>query len=99
MDAHVAIQKAKTFIKPKESTTVYTLDKAKITALKPGWTLLASMEPIIDFSIFDDAQIVWVNIAGEWKAYSPNGEYRDELESKGVLLEMIASNSAMWIYK
>ncbi len=99
IDVYAAIQKAKTFIKPKESTTVYSLDKAKITALKPGWTLLASMEPIRDFGIFDDAQIVWTNVDGEWQGYSPVGEYRDELDEKGVLLEMIESNSAMWIYK
>ncbi len=99
MDVHAAIEKAKTFIKPKESTTVYSLDKAKISALKPGWNILASMEPIRDFGIFDDAQIVWANVEGIWKGYSPNGEYRDELDKKGVLLEMIEANSAMWIYK
>lgn len=99
IDVQAAIKKAKTFIKPKESTTVYTLDKAKITALKPGWNLLASMEPITDFSIFDGTEIVWTNIAGAWKGYSPNGAYKDELEEKGVLLEKIESNSAMWIYK
>ena len=78
---------------------MYSLDKAKIAALKPGWNIVASVEPITDFGIFDDAQIVWANVEGEWKGYSPNGEYKDELKSKGVLLEKIESNSPMWVYK
>ncbi len=99
IDTLAAIEKAKTYIKPKEGTTVHTLDRAKIAALKPGWNILASAEAIVDFGIFDDIQIVWANVHGEWRGYSPVGEYKDELEEKGVLLENISSNSAIWIYK
>lgn len=99
INVYAAIQKAKRYIKPKKSTKVHSLDKVKIASLKPGWNILASTEPIRDFGIFDDTQIVWTNVDGVWKGYSPNGEYRDELDRKGVLLEMIEENSAMWIYK
>jgi len=98
IDVYAAIEKAKTYIKPSGNTTVYTLDKSIIAALKPGWTILASMESVDDFSIFEDVQIVWTNKDGKWKGYSAKDEYRDELEKKGVLLEKIDSNSAIWIY-
>ncbi len=99
IDVYAAVKKAKTFIKEKETINLYTLSKKKIDELKNGWSIVATTAPVTDMTIFDDVQIVWSYIDGGWLGYSPNGVYRDELHTKGVLMEQIPQNSALWIYK
>lgn len=99
IDVQAAVVKAKTYIKESEVQSVNALDASTIEELQNGWNIIAASEPIYDFSIFDTAQIIWVNIDGIWLGYAANGTYRDELSNKGVLLSEIPQNSAIWIYK
>ncbi len=99
IDVQAAIKKAKTYIKKKETITLYTLNREKINKLQNGWSVIATMEPITDMSIFDNTQIIWSHVDGVWLGYSPIGAYRDELDTKGVLMDQVPQNSAIWIYK
>jgi len=99
IDVKAAIKKAKTYIKAKETLNIYALDREKIDKLKNGWSLVATSAPIHDMSIFDGVEIVWCYVDGYWRAYSPNGIYKDELKTKGVFMSDIEENSALWIYK
>lgn len=99
IDVQAAVVKAKTYIKESEVQSVNALDAETIEDLQNGWNIIAASQPIYDFSIFDTAQIVWVNAEGKWMGYATNGTYRDELSEKGVLLSEIPQNSAIWIYK
>ncbi|MCH9813201.1 MAG: S8 family serine peptidase [Epsilonproteobacteria bacterium] len=99
IDVYAAIKKANTYRKDQELITLPSLDQVTIDALENGWSIIAALESIKDFSIFDNTEIVWSSIDGVWRGYSPYGHYRDELSTKGILLTEVPQNSALWVYK
>ncbi len=99
IDVYAAVQKAKSYVRKRETIEVASLPKKRIDALGKGWSILASAAPVTDMAIFDDVEIVWSNIDGAWLGYSPNPLYREELTQKGVLLDTIPASVPLWIYK
>ena len=99
IDVYAAVQKAKSYVRKRETIEVASLPKKRIDALGKGWSILASAAPVTDMAIFDDVEIVWSNIDGAWLGYSPNPLYREELTPKGVLLDTIPASMPLWIYK
>ena len=83
-----------------ESSTKAVLDKTYIDSLALGWHLIGTSDAILDMSIFENVDIVWVYNDGEWKWYTEKDEYLPLLKKSGFTkLSSIKPLSGVWVYK
>jgi len=82
-----------------ESSRKAVLDKTFIDSLPLGWHLVGTSEAIIDMSIFDNVDMVWMFEDGEWKWYTTNEFYGPILEAMYPKIRAIKPLSGVWVYK
>lgn len=83
-----------------ESSAKAVLDKTFIDSLGLGWHLVGTSEAMLDMSIFDSADIVWVYQDGSWQWYTVNDIYKPTLVDSGFPeIKSIKPLSGIWVYK
>lgn len=100
IDANASVVKAKQY--KEENIVSNDLDNNSISFLseiKSGWNFVGVEREIVDLSVFDNVEIAWCYLDGDWKGYSPNLEYSKELRKQDKLFTLVPKNSGLWVFK
>ncbi len=97
VDAKSAVEKAKLYQSVEHNNS--NEQSPLLDNLKEGWNLVSTDRDIVDMSLFDDAEIIWSYVDGEWRGFSSKLTYAKVLRQEEKLLTSLKSGSAIWVYK
>ncbi len=71
-----------------------------IESLDKGWSLLGTLAPIEDVSIFDSAKIVWIFADGQFQGYSGDANIKRKIRKAGFkVFRKVPKHAGIWLYK